>query len=412
VLRIGGPLRVLIPVLLLALLLMPASRLSALEANYSETSFEAMVGHAIGPMAPRVSVTKSSYQQAEGKKTPKAAASIERRPSAVPPHPRSPLAMRTRDQKPQLVPTTKQAVARSIPRGGTRGNGSTATDGLAVTSMILQSGAFSGASSDVKKPSRPGIKAKAMLCVDCSSNEVRLAENSAAPLPIASLTKLLTAMTVIDEMDLEKVLEVPRDIKRVERHVVGIKPGDMLSVKDLLYGLLVASGNDCAEVLARAYPKGGRQGFLSAMNRRAKEIGATNTALYSPSGLDTKVEGDGKNGSEHTSKIYNTASAEDVALIARHAFTYPLITKISSTKTYTMRTRNPRPKDYRIASNDKLLNRGLPIAGAKTGYTDAAGKCIVALFKDQEKEHLVVLLNTPRHFNAAERVYRWASRTF
>jgi D-alanyl-D-alanine carboxypeptidase len=219
-------------------------------------------------------------------------------------------------------------------------------------------------------------------------------------------------MTVIDEMDLEKVLEVPKDIKGVERHVVGIKPGDMISVKDLLYGLLVASGNDCAEVLARAYPKGGRKGFMAAMNSRAGQIGATNTTIFTPSGLDMKVGGEGKIASDPTSRMANTASAEDVALIARRAFSYPLISKVSSTKTYTMRTRNPKPREYRLASNDKLLHRGLPIAGAKTGYTDAAGKCIVALFRDQKKEHLVVLLNTPKHFTAAERIYRWASRNF
>lgn len=404
--------RGLIALLLLALLLMPASRLLALEADYSGTSYQNVVGSVLGSSAPSVPVVKSSYPQVESKKPARATVSIKRRQSATQPQPHSPLAIKTGHQKPPSVPTSRQAVAPSSPTRGAPSNGLTGGDGLTVTSLILQSSAVSGVPGDVKRPSLPGVKAKAMLCVDCSANEIRLAENSSSPLPIASLTKLLTAMTVIDEMDLEGVLEVPKDIKGVERHVVGIKPGDKLSVRDLLYGLLVASGNDCAEVLARAYPKGGRKGFVSALNRRAKEIGATHTTLFSPSGLDTKVEGEGKNGSEPASKLFNSASAEDVALIARHAFTYPLITKISSTKTYTMRTRNPRPRDYRIGSNDKLLLRGLPIAGAKTGYTDAAGKCIVALFKDQKKEHLVVLLNSPKHFTAAERIYRWASRNF
>ena len=263
----------------------------------------------------------------------------------------------------------------------------------------------------VKASFKPSVRAKAMLCVDYTSDKVRLAENTSEPLPIASITKLLTAMAVIDEMDLKSVLEVPKDIKSVERHVVGIRPGDLLTVTDLLHGLLIESGNDCAEVLAEAYPKGGRDGLISAMNRSASEIGATRTSLHTPSGLDSKpTQGRKIGGTESGPRIPNTASAEDVALIARRAFTYPLICKITSMKTYTMRTRNEKPRDYRLVSNDKLLFRGLPIAGAKTGYTDSAGKCIVALFRDREKEHMVVVLNTRKHFNAAERIYRWACR--
>lgn len=393
--------------------LVPASRLPALEPNYSHTSFEAMVGGASSPVAPKASVARPVKPQAYLKKAPSRIASIGPRQSDGQLHQRPSAPVTTRVHKPSSVPEAKQASAPTVAGRTARvPKGSSTASGLTRTSMMVQSPAVSGTTSVAPKPARPGVKAKAMLCVDCASNQVRLAENTATPLPIASLTKLVTAMIVIDEMDQDKVLQVPVDIKGVERHIVGIKPGDLLSVKDLLYGLLVSSGNDCAEVLARAYPKGGRKGFVVAMNRRAKEIGATNTVLHSPSGLDTKVEGEVESAIEPTAKVYNTASAEDVALIARHAFTYPLITKISGTKTYTMRTRNPKPKDYRIASNDKLLHRGLPIAGAKTGYTDAAGKCIVALFKDQKKEHLVVLLNTPRHFNAAERIYRWASKNF
>jgi len=404
-------LRAIITLLLLILLLLTAPRLWALEPDYSRNSFDAMVERVRSADPPRPVAAKFTYPQAEAKKSPKSRTPLERRSLSMGP-PLSPLTMRTGDLKPLTVSTSSRKASVELPPKGQVDSSAPPRDGLSVTPKILKSAVFSATPNDMKKLSRPGVKAKAMLCVDCLSNEVRLAENSSFPLPIASITKLLTAMTVIDEMDLEKVLEVPKDIKGVERHVVGIKPGDMISVKDLLYGLLVASGNDCAEVLARAYPKGGRKGFMAAMNSRAGQIGATNTTIFTPSGLDMKVGGEGKIASDPTSRMANTASAEDVALIARRAFSYPLISKVSSTKTYTMRTRNPKPREYRLASNDKLLHRGLPIAGAKTGYTDAAGKCIVALFRDQKKEHLVVLLNTPKHFTAAERIYRWASRNF
>jgi D-alanyl-D-alanine carboxypeptidase len=260
--------------------------------------------------------------------------------------------------------------------------------------------------------SKPRVDAKAMFCLDCSSDKVMLAQNISEPLPIASITKLLTAIVVLEQMKLDRVLTVPSDIDQVERVKVGLRPGDLLTVRDLLHGMLIASGNDCAEVLARAYPKGGEAGFMVAMNRRARQIGASHTDLHTPSGLDMKITLGRKDGRDLEARRPNTASAEDVALIAREAFKHPLIRKIAAMKTYTMQTRNSTPRDYRVASNDKLLAKNLPVAGAKTGFTNAAGRCIVALFKDHKKEHVVVVLNTRHHFKAAEKIYRWAcSRT-
>jgi D-alanyl-D-alanine carboxypeptidase len=256
---------------------------------------------------------------------------------------------------------------------------------------------------------KPRVQAKAMFCQDCSSDKVMLAENISEPLPIASITKLLTALIVIEDMKLDQVLAVPADIGEVERSKVGLRPEDLLTARDLLHGMLIASGNDCAEVLARAYPKGGKAGFMVAMNRRARQIGASRTDLHTPSGLDMKITLGRKDGRDLEARRPNTASAKDVALIAREAFKHTLIRKIAAMKTYTMRTRNATPHDYPLASNDRLLAKNLPVAGAKTGFTNAAGRCIVALFKDEKKEHVVVVLNSPQHFKAAEKIYRWAS---
>ncbi len=259
---------------------------------------------------------------------------------------------------------------------------------------------------------QPRVKAKAMFCVDKSANRVVLAENECAPLPIASITKLLTAMVVIDQMDLNSVVETPSDIRHVEKHVIGIRPGDLFTVKDLLHGMLIESGNDCAEALARAYPKGGRDAFIEAMNQKAQKLGLSHVTIYTPSGLDYKIVLGRKDGRELLGKKPNIATAEDVASLASHAFDYPLIAEISSTKTYIMKSLNSKPHVYHLVSNDKLLRTNLPVAGAKTGFTNMAGKCIVAFFKDNQKEHVVVVLNTPHHFKAAEKIYRWACKTF
>lgn len=259
---------------------------------------------------------------------------------------------------------------------------------------------------------KPRIRAKALYCVDCTSNKVVLAKNVTEPLPIASITKLLTAMTVIDEMDLTAVVTIPKDIRQVPQKRVGIRPGDRITVKDLLHGMLIESGNDCAEALARAYPKGGKREFMRLMNRKAAAMGAPSTRVYTPSGLDLHITIGRKDGRALVAKRSNIASAQDVAKVARKAFTYPLIRQISSMKQHVMRSRKNKWRKYVLQTNDKLLNRPLPVAGAKTGYTNLAGRCIVAKFKDDDKDYLVVVLNTPRHFKAAESIYRWAVKTF
>jgi len=258
----------------------------------------------------------------------------------------------------------------------------------------------------------PAIQAKALLCLDCSSNRVLLARNDKEPLPIASITKLVSAMAVLDAMSLDQVVETPKDITEVEPKKVGIQPGDRFTVRDLLHGMLIVSGNDCAEVLARAYPHGGRDGFIQAMNRKAAKLGARQSAFFTPSGLDMRVTLGRKDGKALESKNLNAASAEEVALIAKHAFDYPAIRQIVGAKTYAMKTVNSRPKTYRLKSNDRLLFEPVPLAGAKTGFTNKAGKCIVALFNDNAKDYLVVVLNSPQHFKAAEKIYRWASSAF
>ncbi|MFC1836633.1 D-alanyl-D-alanine carboxypeptidase family protein [Thermodesulfobacteriota bacterium] len=213
-------------------------------------------------------------------------------------------------------------------------------------------------------------------------------------------------------MDLNELVEIPRFVRKIPQRKVGIRPGDLLTVKDLLHGMLIVSGNDCAAVLAAAYPKGGRKGFIAAMNRKAAVIGARKTRVFTASGLDLRLGLGRKAGRSLVTKKSNVASAQDVATIARHAFSYPLIREISRMKSHIMKPRNSKKRKYVLRTNDRLLSRQLPVDGAKTGYTDLAGRCIVARFKDEDGDYIVVVLNSRRHFNTAEKVYKWACETF
>ncbi|MFH0822289.1 MAG: serine hydrolase [Pseudomonadota bacterium] len=290
---------------------------------------------------------------------------------------------------------------------GARGQAPALEDLLAVAHP--KSGGNEGKALGIGSREQPGLNAKALYCVDCKSNKVLLARNDTVPMPIASITKLLTAMVVIDKMKPDEIVEVGDEILKVEPKNVGIRPGDLFTVKDLLHGMLMESGNDCAEALALSYAKGGRSAFVREVNRKALEIGAEGTMVYTPSGLDAKVSLGRKGGTTYSGRRYNSATAKGVALIARHAMNYPLIGEISNTRHYVMQARNKRGRKYTVLSTDRLLHRPLPVAVAKTGFTNHAGRCIVALFKNEDKEHVVVVLNSPQHFKVAERIYRWAA---
>ena len=109
--------------------------------------------------------------------------------------------------------------------------------------------------------SKPVVKAKAVYCLNLAGNQTILSRNPDSQLPVASLTKLMTALVTLDKMSLKDEVSVPEHVKTIPKSVVGLKPDDRLSVKDLLHGLLMASGNDCAETLACAYP-GGKDKFI------------------------------------------------------------------------------------------------------------------------------------------------------
>ncbi len=149
------------------------------------------------------------------------------------------------------------------------------------------------------------------------------------PLPIASITKLLTAMVVVDEMDLDRVVEVPEDISEVEPHKIGIRPGDRFTIRDLLHGMLIASGNDCAEVSGQVLSKRRSTRFHRSDESSRAELGANRTMIYTPSGLDAKLPLGRKEGRTLEAKKWNVATAANVATIARKAFDYPLIRNIA-----------------------------------------------------------------------------------
>lgn len=255
---------------------------------------------------------------------------------------------------------------------------------------------------------RRGVEAKAVYCVDLKNKQTLLARNPDKRLPVASLTKLVTALVALEHTPLNRKVTVPANIRKTPKSVVGLRPGDRVSVKDLLHGLLISSGNDCAEALAHAFP-GGRKKFIRAMNRKVRAMGTKRTVFYNPSGLDIKTFGGGKN-KKAVRVRSNVSTAREMALITRVAFANRIIRTICHKKSYVMASAR-RKGGYRIRTTNKLLRASnLPLVGGKTGYTCSAGHCLASAFTPGRNLFLIVVLGSPDHFRDTRLVYQKALR--
>ena len=252
------------------------------------------------------------------------------------------------------------------------------------------------------KPVNPSVQAKAAYCVNLANNETLISKNADEKLPIASLTKLVTALVTLDHMPLDKEITIPDYIKKVPKSVVGLKPGDTLSVRDLLHGMLISSGNDCAESLASAYP-GGKDKFIEALNTKARSLGVISTKFFTPSGLDKKIGN--ANCAEKEQEIEaNVSTAREIATIARIAFSNNVIRSICRKKSYVIAS-TLNPKGYPIRNTNKLLRDNLPVVSGKTGFTVRAGHCLASEFSPGKDLFVIVVLGSPNHFRDTRLLY-------
>ncbi|MCL5125949.1 MAG: serine hydrolase [Deltaproteobacteria bacterium] len=257
------------------------------------------------------------------------------------------------------------------------------------------------------KPVSQGVQAKAAYCINLANNETLISKNADEKLPIASLTKLVTALVTLDHMPLDKEITVPDHIKKVPKSVVGLNPGDTLTVNDLLHGLLISSGNDCAETLACAFP-GGKEKFIEALNKKAHSLGATKTQFFTPSGLDKKI-GSACSTDKDTEIEANVSTAREIGSIAKVAFSNNIIRSICLKKSFVLASKS-NPKGYSVRSTNKLLRDNLPVVAGKTGFTVRAGHCLASEFSPGKDLFVIVVLGSPNHFRDTRLLYRMALR--
>jgi D-alanyl-D-alanine carboxypeptidase (penicillin-binding protein 5/6) len=197
------------------------------------------------------------------------------------------------------------------------------------------------------------VQARAWALIDARTGDLIASDNRKARLPIASTTKLMTAWVVLHELPLRKIVTAQSYDPEYGESLMGLRPGQKISVRDLLYGLILLSGNDAAHTLAVA-AAGSQPKFVRQMNRDAAALGLSNTHYANPVGLDDKG---------------NYSSAEDLATLARHLLRIPAFAKIANSRSAVLTSERP-PR--RIESINELLEDAPWITGVKTGHTFGA----------------------------------------
>lgn len=239
----------------------------------------------------------------------------------------------------------------------------------------------------------PEVTAKSVIIIDVDSSVVLYQKNADLRLLPASTTKMMAAMVVMDNYSLSDILTVG-DTK-VDGNTIKLIPGEQLTVESLLYGMLVGSGNDAAEVLAKHFP-GGVPAFVEAMNEKATEFKLENTHFTNPVGLD---------GENH----YSTA--RDLAKLAMRVEANPVLAKIVSTPE-TVITDVSGATKHPLKNTNELVGKVEGVKGVKTGWTENAGECLVAWVEKEGKNVVFVVLESENRFEETESLVQWAFNNF
>ena len=213
------------------------------------------------------------------------------------------------------------------------------------------------------------VEGKAECVMEVNSRRILYESHGDLRLPMASTTKILTAITVIEQCDdLKQVIKIPSQAEGIEGSSAYLKSGEEYTVEELLYGLMLRSGNDCAVALA-LHCSGSVADFSSEMNRVAQSAGALNSNFKNPHGLPC----DGH---------YTTA--RDLSFITCYAMQNPIFAKIVATKYYEKRN---------WQNKNKILSLYEGGIGVKTGYTKQAGRCLVSAVEKNDMRLVCVMLN-------------------
>lgn len=235
----------------------------------------------------------------------------------------------------------------------------------------------------------PAITAQGAIVLDRDTQQIMFAKNIHIRRPPASVMKIVTAMVALDQASPLRTVTVSQRAANMEPDKMGISAGEKLTVEQLLYGMLLDSGNDAAEALADGL--GGHDAFVALMNAKARSLGLKDTHFVDPAGLDEA----------------NYTTPYDMAVLADAALSgYPTIRKVVSTKQITIQS-SPTHKWFQPTNLNLLLWDYPGTYGMKVGYTDAAEYTIILACQRKGHNLMVVLLGSKAHFTEGRELLDW-----
>lgn len=255
---------------------------------------------------------------------------------------------------------------------------------------------------------RPGIedlvleaKAGMVVAVKEDREKVLFEKNGESPLPIASLTKLMTALVVMENYPLSQEVQITQKAVEQGEDIGGFKVGERFFVKDLLYSLLIESSNDAAYALSEVI---GEEPFVNLMNLTAKNLGLLNTYFINPTGLDP----------DEPTEPHNYSTGQDVVKLARYLLEeQSFIEEILRTGTFDLYQANG-VLHHIISTTNKLMGTMPRLMGGKTGYADEARGCFIVVLKNPKNQgYLVnVILGAKDRFSQMQKLIDWAEKAY
>jgi D-alanyl-D-alanine carboxypeptidase (penicillin-binding protein 5/6) len=248
----------------------------------------------------------------------------------------------------------------------------------AVVALVLLGWAVPSWADEVAWPK---VRAKGLLLVDLSQQRVLLEANAGARLAPASLTKVMTALIAFEEGDLNSTVTISRHAARATGHRLRLRPGQTFRFEDLIDAMLVTSANDACRAVAEAIA-GEEDRFVDKMNRYAEALGLADTHFQNACGFDDPTH-------------YSTAN--DLARLATTALANPAFGDAVKIHQGVLHTLDGR-RMYRYRTTNRLMSSFDGAVGVKTGFTNRAGRCLIARAVRDEGDLLLVMLNAPRRW--------------
>lgn len=253
---------------------------------------------------------------------------------------------------------------------------------IKITACIILIFLFIANISTVR--AEPSVSAQSAILIEKSSGRVLYSKNADAKLPIASTTKILTALCAVDALgnDIDKIAEISNNAAGVEGSSMYLEPGEKMTVRELLYGLMLSSGNDASVAVAESVC-GSVENFVELMNQTAARLGADSSHFTNPNGLPSDS---------------HFSTAHDMAKITAAALDNPIFAETVKTKSYKIEG-DGKAYSRTLTNHNKLLGMYEGCIGVKTGFTKAAGRCLVSAAEKNNMVLICVTLNAPNDWN-------------